>query len=194
MPQKKNPDVWELIRGKTGPVTAALFSLLTALKGLPSSYQRDLQEDKEALFAAHDVTLGMLRVAAGAVAATRANEQRLRQACEDPGLLATEAADFLVQRGVPFREAHEILGKICLEGERAGKAWTQLPLETLRRFSPLFDESLAAALTVEAALARRDVAGGTAPVRVRAALSECRKQIEKLESAQESAEGRRRKP
>ena len=194
MPQKKNPDVWELIRGKTGRVTAALFSLLTALKGLPSSYQRDLQEDKEALFAAHDDTLGMLRVAAGAVAATRANEQRLRQACEDPGLLATEAADFLVQRGVPFREAHEILGKICLEGERAGKAWTQLPLETLRRFSPLFDESLAAALTVEAALARRDVAGGTAPVRVRAALSECRKQIEKLESAQESAEGRRRKP
>ena len=193
MPQKKNPDVWELIRGKTGRVTAALFSLLTTLKGLPSSYQRDLQEDKEALFSAHDDTLGMLRVAAGAVAATRANEPRLRRACEDPGLLATEAADFLVQRGMPFREAHEIVGKICLEGERTGKAWTQLPLETLRRFSALFDESLAAALTVEAALARRDVPGGTAPVRVRAAIAECRKQIEKLESAQESTE-RRRKP
>jgi argininosuccinate lyase len=186
MPQKKNPDVWELIRGKTGRVTAALFSLLTALKGLPSSYQRDLQEDKEPLFAAHDETLGMLGVAAGAVAATRVNGERLRRACEDPGLLATEAADFLVKRGMPFRAAHEIVGKICLEAEQSGKLWTELPLETLRRFSPLFDESLAMALTVEAALARRDVPGGTAPGRVRAALAECRKQIEKLESALDS--------
>jgi argininosuccinate lyase len=183
MPQKKNPDAWELIRGKTGRVTAALFSVLTALKGLPSSYQRDLQEDKEALFSAHDEALAMLRVAAGAIAATRVNESQLRQACGEPGLLATEAADFLVRRGVPFREAHEIIGNICLEAERRGTPWTELPLEILRRFSPLFDESLAATLTVEAALGRRDVPGGTAPGRVRAALADCRARLAKLESA-----------
>ena len=192
MPQKKNPDSWELIRGKTGRITTALFSLLTALKGLPSSYQRDLQEDKESLFAAHDEALAMLRIAAGALAATRVNEARLRSACEDPGLVATEAADFLVCRGVPFREAHEIVGKICLEAERAGPPWTKLPLETLRRFSSHFDESLAAALTVEAALARRDVAGGTAPTRVRAALVDCRARIEKLDPAPQPAPGKDR--
>ncbi len=183
MPQKKNPDAWELIRGKCGRVTAALFSLLTALKGLPSSYQRDLQEDKEPLFAAYDEALAMLRVAAGAVAKTRVNEARLRAACTDPGLLATEAADFLVRRGVPFREAHEIVGKVCLEGERTGRPWTKFPIETLRGFSPLFDESLAAALTVEAALARRDVPGGTAPSRVRAALADCLARLEKFATA-----------
>jgi argininosuccinate lyase len=182
MPQKKNPDAWELIRGKTGRVTGALFSLLTALKGLASGYQRDLQEDKKALFTAHDETMEMLGVAAGAIAATRVNEVRLREACSHPGLLATEAADFLARRGVPFREAHEIVGRICLEAERTGTPWTQLPLETLRRFSPYFDESLGAALTVEAALARRDVTGGTAPNRVRAALARCRERLAKLEA------------
>jgi argininosuccinate lyase len=183
MPQKKNPDAWELIRGKAGRINSALFSLLATLKGVPSSYQRDLQEDKEPVFAAHDETLAMLRVAAGAIGATRWNESRLRKACEDPGLLATEAADFLVRRGVPFREAHEIVGKICLEGEKTGTPWTQLPLTTLRKFSPQFDETLSGALNVEAALARRAVPGGTAPDAVRAALADCRARLAALESA-----------
>jgi argininosuccinate lyase len=180
MPQKKNPDAWELIRGKTSRVTGALFSLLSTLKGLPSSYQRDLQEDKEPLFAAHDETMAMLRIAAGAAAAMRFNETRLRQAAADPALLSTEAADYLVRRGVPFRMAHEITGKICLEAERRGVPWTELPLETLRGFSPLFEEDLRAALTVEAALGRRDVPGGTAPQRVRAALADCRTRLANL--------------
>ena len=98
MPQKKNPDAWELLRGKTGRVTGALHTLLTTLKGLASSYQRDLQEDKEAVFAAHDQAIAMLTVAAGAVAATR-REARMREAASDPALLATEAAHYLVRRG-----------------------------------------------------------------------------------------------
>jgi argininosuccinate lyase len=184
MPQKKNPDAWELIRGKTGRVTGALFMLLSTLKGLPSSYQRDLQEDKEALFDAHDQAVAMLRVAAGATATMRFNEARLRQAALDPALLSTEAADYLVRRGLPFRQAHEITGKVCLEAERRGVPWTELPMETLRSFSPLFEDDLRADLNVDAALSRRDVLGGTAPGRVRKALADCRARLANLEVAQ----------
>jgi argininosuccinate lyase len=182
MPQKKNPDAWELIRGKTGRVYSALFGLLTALKGLPSSYNRDLQEDKEPLFAAHQETLAMLRIAAGAVAATRVREDRMRAAV-GPDLLATEAADYLVRKGVPFRRAHEIAGQVIREAERAGTPWTELPLETMRRFSPLFTGDLHASLTVEAALARRDVPGGTAPARVHQALADTEARVARLEAA-----------
>src|SRR5690349_6423107 len=110
MPQKKNPDAWELIRGKTGRITGALLGLLTTLKGLPTGYQRDLQEDKEALFAAHDQVADMLAIAGGAVAATKFNTARLKAAASHPALLATEAADYLVRKGVPFRQAHDIIG------------------------------------------------------------------------------------
>jgi len=183
MPQKKNPDAWELIRGKSGRITAALVSLLITLKGLPSSYQRDLQEDKEPVFAAHDQALAMVTIATGAVAATRVNEVRLREAASNPDLLATEAADYLVRRGVPFRQAHEIVGQIIREAERSGHSWAALPLGKLKSFSPLFEEDLHAALTVEAALARRSVPGGTAPAAVRAAIAECRARLGAVEVA-----------
>ena len=177
MPQKKNPDAWELIRGKAGRIIGALVSLLTTLKGLPTSYQRDLQEDKEPVFEAHDQTLAMVQVATGTVAATRINEARLREVASDPALLATEAADFLVRRGVPFRQAHEIVGQIVREAERLGESWVVMPLSKLRTFSPLFDESLHTALTVEAAVERRSVPGGTAPEVVRAAIADCRARL-----------------
>jgi argininosuccinate lyase len=183
MPQKKNPDAWELIRGKSGRITAALVSLLITLKGLPSSYQRDLQEDKEPVFAAHDQALAMVTIATGAVAATRVNEVRLREAASNPDLLATEAADYLVRRGVPFRQAHEIVGQIIREAERRGHSWAALPLGKLKSYSPLFEEDLHAALTVEAALARRSVPGGTAPAAVRAAIAECRARLGAVEVA-----------
>src|SRR5438128_210353 len=121
MPQKKNPDEWKLIRGKTGRFTVTLVSLLTTLKGLPTSYQRDLQEDKEALFAAHDQVADMLSVAAGAIAGTEFREDRLLTAASSPVLLATEAADYLVRKGVPFRQAHDAVGKILKEAERQQK-------------------------------------------------------------------------
>src|ERR1700687_460511 len=120
MPQKKNPDAWELIRGKTGRITGALLGLLTTLKGLPTSYQRDLQEDKEALFAAHDQVADMLSIATGAVATTKFDVERLRAAASNPVLFATDAADYLVHRGLPFRQAHDLIGKVLRAAERPG--------------------------------------------------------------------------
>src|SRR6266571_4519167 len=172
MPQKKNPDAWELIRGKTGRISAALFGLLTTLKGLPSSYQRDLQEDKETLFAAHDQANGMLRVAAGAAAATRFHSEKLRASASDPSLLATEAADYLVRRGVPFRQAHDLVGQALREAARLGRTLKDVPLEALKQISPEFDADFHACLSVESALARKAVPGGTAPEAVRTALGE----------------------
>src|ERR1700758_4918411 len=136
MPQKKNPDCWELIRGKTGRIIGALVGLLTTLKGLPTSYQRDLQEDKEALFSAHDQVADMIHVAAGAIAGTEFRDDRLRAAASNPALLATEAADYLVRKGVPFRQAHDLVGKVLREAERQQKPWTHMSLEELRKVSP----------------------------------------------------------
>jgi argininosuccinate lyase len=181
MPQKKNPDAWELIRGKTGRIYGALVGLLTAFKGLPSSYQRDLQEDKEPLFAAHDQSRAMVEIAAAALAATKFREERLREASQDPALVATEVADYLVAFGVPFREAHEIVGKVLRAAEQEGKSIREMPLERLRQFSPAFEASLWTALTLESALARRAVAGGTAPGAVRAALQDFKSRLAKLE-------------
>src|ERR1700722_12931729 len=145
MPQKKNPDAWELIRGKTGRVYGSLVSLLITLKGLPASYDRDLQEDKEPLFSAHDQALAMTRIAAATIAATGFNEAALRRAAGDPGLVATEAADYLVARGIPFRDAHEIIGRAIREAEREGKTLRDFPLERLQAISPAFGAGLAKA-------------------------------------------------
>ena len=128
MPQKKNPDAWELIRGKTGRIYGSLFSLLATCKGLPSSYQRDLQEDKEPLFDAHDQSLATTQIAAATLAATKFNEAKLRAAAQDPALVATEVADYLVAFGVPFREAHEVVGKVLRAAEHEGKSIREMPI------------------------------------------------------------------
>jgi argininosuccinate lyase len=181
MPQKKNPDAWELIRGKTGRIYGSLVALLATCKGLPSGYQRDLQEDKEPLFAAHDQALAIVRIAAAALAATRFREARLREAAQDPGLVATELADYLVAKGVPFREAHEIVGKVFRAAEQDGKSIRELPVARLKEFSSAFRPDFASALTLESALARRSVPGGTAPSAVRAALDDFNARLAKLE-------------
>ncbi len=178
MPQKKNPDSWELIRGKCGRINGALVALLTTLKGLPTSYQRDLQEDKEALFGAHDQINQMLSVAAGALAAMNFNEARLRAAASDPSLLATEAADYLVRKGVPFRQAHDFVGQALREAEKRDVPFTQLPLDALKVVSRAFEADFAASLTLEAALASKKVSGGTAPDSVRTAIAELEKQLQ----------------
>jgi argininosuccinate lyase len=170
MPQKKNPDSWELTRGKSGRISAALFSLLMTMKGLPTSYQRDLQEDKEALFGAHDAALQLVNVAAGSLAATKFNRAQLEAGAANPALLATEAADYLVARGVPFREAHEITGKVVREAENQGKTIVSLPLESLRKYSAAFGPDYFSAVTLEAAISRKTVAGGTSLESVRTAL------------------------
>src|SRR6202522_937685 len=172
MPQKKNPDAWELIRGKTGRIYGALITVLTTCKGLPSSYQRDLQEDKEALFTAHDQALAMTRIAAATLDATRFREDKLRESASDPALVATEIADYLVNHGVPFREAHEIVGKVLRAAEQEEKTVRDMPLARLKTFSPAFGDDLGTMLTRDSALARRNIPGGTAPTAVRAALDE----------------------
>ena len=179
MPQKKNPDAWELIRGKTGRITGALVSLVTTLKGLPTSYQRDLQEDKEALFAAHDQVADMLGVAAGAVAATKFNTERLKSAASNPALLATEAADYLVRKGIPFRQAHDIIGKVLREAEKQNVSWTALPLDTLKKISPAFENDFATSLSVDAALASKKVPGGTAPESVAETIANLERRLNK---------------
>ena len=179
MPQKKNPDSWELIRGKSGRITAALLSLLTTLKGLPTSYQRDLQEDKEALFAAHDQVADMIGVAAGALASTKFNVERLRAAASNPALLATEAADYLVRKGVPFRQAHDIVGKVLREAEKQGVSFNALPLEKLKQVSPAFEADFAKSLSLDAALSAKKVPGGTAPESVRAAIADLEARLNK---------------
>ncbi|MGB7846211.1 MAG: argininosuccinate lyase [Candidatus Acidiferrum sp.] len=181
MPQKKNPDCWELIRGRTGRVTSALFSFFTTLKGLPSSYQRDLQEDKEALFAAHDQVNDMLNVARGAIAKTQFREDRLRAAASNPALLATDAADYLVRRSVPFRQAHDLVGEVLREAEKQNKPWIELSLDDLRKVSPHFADDFLKSLSVENAIASKSVPGGTAEESVRAALAQLEQNLEQLE-------------
>ena len=179
MPQKKNPDAWELIRGKSGRITGALVALLTTLKGLPTGYQRDLQEDKEALFAAHDHVADMLAVATGALASTKFNPDRLRASASNPALLATEAADYLVRKGLPFRQAHDLVGKVLREAEKQNVAWTALPIDALKAISSALEAGFAKSFSVEEALAAKKVPGGTAPESVRAAIADLETRLNK---------------
>ncbi len=181
MPQKKNPDSWELLRGKTGRITSALFGLFTTLKGLPTGYQRDLQEDKEALFAAHDQVNDMLAVATGALALTKFREPRLRSAAANPALLATDAADYLVRRGVPFRQAHDLVGQVLRAAEKQDKPWTQLSREDLRQISPSFGDDFLPSLTVDGAIASKSVPGGTSEESVRTAITQLEQNLAQLE-------------
>ncbi|MCI0483847.1 MAG: argininosuccinate lyase [candidate division NC10 bacterium] len=179
MPQKKNPDVAELARGKAGRVFGDLISLLTAMKGLPLSYNRDLQEDKERVFDAVDTLRGTLQVLAPLVRGLRVNADRMRQATEEGFLNATDAADYLVSKALPFRRAHEVVGKIvryCIEHK---KRLEELSVHELRRYSRLFDKDFHDFITIEASLKRRGVVGGTAPEQVRKAILAARADLKK---------------
>lgn len=181
MPQKKNPDSWELLRGKTGRISSALFALFTTLKGLPTSYQRDLQEDKEALFAAHDQINDMLAVATGALSLTEFREPRLRAAASNPSLLATDAADYLVRRGVPFRQAHDFIGQVLREAEKQEKSWVHLSPSDFRKISPQFGDDFLQSLSVEGAIASKLVPGGTAETSVLAAIAQLEQNLAQQE-------------
>jgi len=172
MPQKKNPDSAELVRGKTGRVYGALLGLLTTLKGLPLSYNKDLQEDKEPLFDAFDTVHDCLRIMAGVVGTLHVHRDRMRQATRQGYLTATDLADYLVTRGLPFREAHGAVAQLVRLCETTNRTLEALSLTELREVSPMFAEDAFAALDVDSAVARRAVAGGTAPERVADALAE----------------------
>ncbi len=185
MPQKRNPDVAELARAKSGRLTGDLVAALTLLKGLPLAYNRDLQDDKLTLFASVDALGSTLRVLAGMVATLRIDEARMREAADGGFALATDLADWLARRGMPFRQAHGIVGQVVRLAEESGRTLRQLTLEELRQFSPLFDED-ALALDLESSLAARDLPGGTAPSRVRQAMAAAR---ERLASAEREEKG-----
>ncbi|MPZ13305.1 MAG: argininosuccinate lyase [Chloroflexi bacterium] len=179
MPQKKNPDVAELVRGKAGRAYGNLIAVLTVLKGLPLAYNRDLQEDKEALFDGVDTATGCLRILASTVQAMRPRTDRLATAAEADFATATDYADYLAKRGLPFREAHAVVGKLVRECETRGCALSDLSLDELRRASELFGADVVG-LAARAAVANRDVPGGAAPRRVAAAHAEAEARLEWL--------------
>jgi argininosuccinate lyase len=174
MPQKKNPDVPELVRGKSGRAIGNLVSLLTVVKGLPLTYHRDLQEDKEPVFDTATTLRDCLAVIGGVMAGLEVRGERMREAASDPLLLATDLAERLVREGVPFREAHEAVGRVvahCLEKDLDLR---RLSREDLRAFHPAFPAAAAELVDLDRALEGRDLPGGTARERVKAALEEAR--------------------
>ncbi len=174
MPQKKNPDVPELVRGKTGRVYGHLMAALTLLKGLPLAYNRDLQEDKEILFDALDTVAACARVMSALVPEIRPKKDRMEQALQKGFVTATDFADYLVQKGVPFRTAHEIVGKAVAKCSERGMELHEMPLDELKRLSPLIEEDLYEVLTPKGSAESRMSKGGTASARVREALEEAR--------------------
>lgn len=170
MPQKKNPDVPELVRGKTGRVVGHLTALLIVLKGLPLAYNKDLQEDKEALFDTADTVCASLKIFTDLIATLKVNEGRMLAAARGDFSTATDLADYLARRGLPFREAHAVVGRLVQKCLAAGKALEDLTLDELRAASPLFGPDALAVLQVEHSVARRTSRGGTAPAQVEEAL------------------------
>jgi argininosuccinate lyase len=174
MPQKRNPDVAELARGKTGRVIGDLVAVLTTLKGLPLSYDRDLQEDKEPLFDAVDTMLLVLPALAGAVATATFDRERLELASAGGFALATDLAEVLVQRGVPFREAHEVVGRLVRAADARSSGLTDLDADVLGAIHPVLEPSLLAGLSPRRAVEGRDGVAGTAPSSVRVQLAAAR--------------------
>jgi argininosuccinate lyase len=173
MPQKKNPDSFELLRGKSGRLVGSLMTLLTVLKGLPSAYDKDLQEDKEPLFDAADTLELALPVAAGAIATARFHHERMRAAIDD-AMLATDLADYLVERGVPFREAHKATGALVREAETRGVTLSALPLDVFQAIHSAFGDDVYGVFNADRSAATRRVAGATAPEAVRAQIARAR--------------------
>ena len=176
MPQKRNPDVAELARGRAGRVYGNLMAILTTLKGLPLAYNRDLQEDKQPLFDTVDTLLPTLETFAALLPALRVDSERMEAAARNSYTLATDLADYLVRKGTPFREAHQTVAELVRYAEGESKPLSGLSLEEYRGFSPLFDHDVLA-LDIRASIAARDVPGGTAPSRVAEALSTARKRL-----------------
>ncbi len=167
MPQKKNPDVAELTRGKTGRLVGNLMSLLTTIKGLPMTYNRDLQEDKEPLFDSIDTIKIALEVFAEMMAVAKIREDRTREATSDPFLLATDLADYLVLKGVPFRQAHEVIGRITAYSIEQKKDFGDFDLSEYQQFSEVFEKDVFAVLSVETALKSRKAIGAPSPTNVK---------------------------
>ena len=177
MPQKKNPDVPELVRGKTGRVYGHLFGLLTLMKGQPLAYNKDNQEDKEPLFDTVDTVTHCLRAFADMVPHLRPNHRAMRESALKGFATATDLADYLVRKGMPFRDAHEVVGKAVRLGIDTDRDLSALHLEELKALAPIIEANVYEVLTLEGSLSARDHAGGTAPAQVRAAIKAARERL-----------------
>jgi argininosuccinate lyase len=173
MPQKKNPDIAELVRGKTGRVYGKLMALLVTMKGLPLAYNRDMQEDKEGFFDTVDTLLSTLEVFAGMVKTMKVKAENTGQAAKRGYILATDLADYLAKKGEAFRTAHDIVARLVSFAMEKGESFSQLSLDEYKKFSPRFEDDVYS-VTVESSIAARDVIGGTAPIRVARALANAR--------------------
>jgi argininosuccinate lyase len=176
MPQKQNPDVAELARGKTGRVYGNLMALLTTMKALPLAYNRDLQEDKEGFFDTVDTLLSTLNILSGLVKTLKIKPEKARQALEKGYILATDLADYLVRKGLAFRAAHEAVAKLVSYAIEQNRSFSELKLAEYKKFSKLFEKDVFD-ITIESSLAARDVSGGTAPKQVAKALAAAKKAI-----------------
>lgn len=178
MPQKKNPDMAELIRGKTGRVYGDLTALLTTLKGLPLAYNKDMQEDKESVFDACDTVEQCLDVMTGMISTMQANETEMRKAAQTGFLNATDLADYLVGKGLPFRTAYKISGELVAYCIQAGKILESLSLDDYLKFSPVFDEGVYAAVDLDACVSRRSCVGGTSAQSVQSQIAWAKQRLE----------------
>ena len=183
MPQKKNPDMAELTRGKTGRLYGNLLSILTTLKALRSSYNRDMQEDKEALFDSVDTVRAALEVFSAMLPKIEINRGRMEAAASDPNLLATDMAEYLAKKGTPFREAHDIVGKLVAHGAKANLPLNQIPIAELKKVSPLFDVDVADLFDVRRSLAARTATGAPAPRNIAAQIARWRKLLHERQGA-----------
>lgn len=177
MPQKKNPDVLELIRGKTGRVYGSLLALLTLLKGLPLSYNRDLQEDKEPLFNTVDTVKSAVRLLADLVRQVSFRKERMLEATQEGFLLATDLADYLVPKGLPFRQAHKVAGKIVRQSLEEGRPMERWTLAELQTFSPLFSGDVFECFSLTGSLQRKGGVGGTAPQSIEAEIRKIKRKL-----------------
>lgn len=177
MPQKKNPDMAELIRGKSGRVYGNLLGLLTVMKSLPLAYNKDLQEDKEGMFDTVETILNSLDVLAGMLSSMQVNKAKMQQSTENDFSNATELADYLAEKGLPFREAHEIVGKLVLDSIKHGKNIQDWDLEELQVYHPLIEEDIYIYLCPETAVQRRNSLGGTGFEQVKYQIEQAKKEL-----------------
>ena len=177
MPQKKNPDMAELIRGKSGRVYGHLLGLLTVMKSLPLAYNKDLQEDKEGMFDTVETILNSLDVLAGMLSSMQVNKAKMQQSTENDFSNATELADYLAEKGLPFREAHEIVGKLVLDSIKHGKNIQDWDLEELQVYHPLIEEDIYIYLRPETAVQRRNSLGGTGFEQVKYQIEQAKKEL-----------------
>jgi argininosuccinate lyase len=177
MPQKKNPDVPELVRGKTGRVNGHLVCLLTLMKSQPLAYNKDNQEDKEPLFDTLDTLQGSLRAFADMVPNLKVNRDSMYAAAKQGYATATDLADYLVNKGLPFRDAHEVVGSAVASGIEQGKDLSEFSLDEMKAFDNRIESDVFDVLSLEGSVNARNILGGTAPAQVRFQVAACRKMI-----------------